>query len=118
MARGIRRTLPLTEEERRALERARDHDPRPYYRERCAALVKVADGQSARQVALEGLHKVRDPETVCDWLDAYEADGPAGLVQRPRGHRGFSPRAGGAPDRDGAAPAGGARPRPRALAPG
>ena len=102
MSRGIQRTLRLTEEERCALARGRDHDPRPYYRERCAAVLKVADGQSARQVALQGLHKARDPETVCDWLDAYERAGLAGLVQRPRGHRGFSPSAGRGARRTGA----------------
>ncbi len=44
MARGTRRTLALTEEQRRELERARDHDPRPYYRERFGAVLKVAGG--------------------------------------------------------------------------
>ena len=103
MTRGIQRTLVLTEEQRRELERARDHDQRAYFRERCAAVLKVAGGQSARPVALalRGLHKPRDPDTVYAWLNAYEAAGLTGLAQRPRGHRGFSPSAGRAtpPDR-------------------
>jgi hypothetical protein len=95
-------TLELTEQARGALVRGRDRDPRPYYRERCAALLKVAAGQSPRQVALGGLGRRRKPETVRGWLAAYRDGGLAGLVQRGRGHRGFSPSAGGAAGRDGA----------------
>jgi hypothetical protein len=98
-------TLELTEEARAALVRARDRDPRPYFRERCAALVKIAGGQSARQVALGGLGRRRKPDTVRAWQAAYLAGGLAGLAQLPRGHRGFSPCAGGGAGRDGAAAA-------------
>jgi hypothetical protein len=84
-------TLELTEEARTALVRGRDRDPRPYFRERCAALLKIAAGQSPRQVALGGLGKRRKPDTVRGWLHAYWAGGLPALVQRPRGHRGFSP---------------------------
>ena len=35
-----RRTLHLTDEQRRTLVDYRDHDRRPYLRERCAALTK------------------------------------------------------------------------------
>ena len=38
----------------------RDHEPRPYIRERCAALLKVADGQAAHSVAHHSLLKPRD----------------------------------------------------------
>jgi hypothetical protein len=95
-------TLELSEAQRGALVRGRDRDPRPYYRERGAALLKVAGGQSPRQVALHGLGRRRKPETVRGWLAAYHSGGPAALVQRERGHRGFSPSAGGAAGRDGA----------------
>jgi len=95
-------TLTLTAAARAALVRARDRDPRPYLRERAAAAVKVADGQSARRVALGGLGRRRKPDTVRGWLDAYRDGGLAGLVQRPRGHRGFSPCAGGPAGGDGA----------------
>jgi Winged helix-turn helix len=80
-----RRPLVLTPEARARLERARDHDPRPYVRERCAALVKVADGQTAHAVALHGLLKRRDPDTVYWWLDLYEHEGLAGLARRRHG---------------------------------
>ena len=91
------RTLALTAAQRAELEQARDRDPRPYLRERAAALLKVAGGPSPRQVALAGLHRPRRPKTVCGWLDAYARGGLAGLVQRPRRARGFSPCAGGGP---------------------
>jgi Helix-turn-helix domain len=87
------RTLTLTQAEREALERMRDHDPTPYKRERAAAILKIAQGAIAEQVARTGLHKPRDPDTVRSWLDRYLAAGPAGLTIRPgRGRKpAFSP---------------------------
>lgn len=61
----LARTLTLTPAGRAALERGRDRDPRPYFRERCAALLNVADGASPRWVARRGLHRPRQPKTVC-----------------------------------------------------
>ena len=57
-----KRTLELSEAEREELIGHRDHDGRPQVRERCAALLKIADGQSAHEVAQHGLLKARDPE--------------------------------------------------------
>ena len=68
----LRRTLELTDSQRHDLQHYRDHDPRPYVRERCAALLKIAEGQSAHAVARHGLLKPRDPDTVYDWLNWYE----------------------------------------------
>ncbi len=68
----LRRTLDLTEQQRQELLHYRDHDPRPYVRERCAALLKIADGQSPHAVARHGLLKPRDPDTVYGWLNWYE----------------------------------------------
>ena len=96
------RTLTLTPAQRAELEATRAHNQRPYLRERAAALLKVADGQSGRQVALHGLLTRRKPDTLYRWLDAYAHGGLQGLVQRPRGHRGFSPSAGRAGGGDGA----------------
>ena len=70
-----RRTLELTASQRQDLEHYRDHDRRPYVRERCAALLKIADGQSPHAVAREGLHKPRDPDTIYNWLNCYECYG-------------------------------------------
>ena len=47
----LRRTLDLTDSQRQDLLHYRDHDPRPYVRERCAALLKIAAGQSPHAVA-------------------------------------------------------------------
>ena len=80
-----RRTLALTEEQHQELVRLRDHDRRPYVRERGAALLKIADGQSPHQVATHGLLKPRDPDTVYAWLDHYQASGTAGLIAHPQG---------------------------------
>ena len=63
----------------------RAHDPRPYVRERCAALVKIADGMSPHAVAQRGLLTTRDPDTVYGWLATYEAHGLAGVIARQHG---------------------------------
>ena len=86
-----RRTLDLSAEQRAELEHVRDRDGRAYLREMAGALLKIADGHSARQVALTGLLRARKPETVCGWLDRYRADGLTGLVHRPRRGGGISP---------------------------
>jgi len=79
------RRISLTEEQRQELVRLRDHDPRPYVRERGAAVLKIAEGQSAHRVATSGLLKPRDPDTIYAWLDRYEAEGAAGLIAHPHG---------------------------------
>ncbi len=85
------RTLVLTPAQRTELEQARDQDRRPYLREYAAALLKIADGATAHAVARSGLLKPRAPDTVYRWLGAYQSGGLAGLVHKPRGHRGRSP---------------------------
>jgi hypothetical protein len=88
------RTVVLTAGQRAELVRVRDREARPYLRERAGAVLKIAAGWSPRRVAREGLARPRQAKTVNGWLDAYAAGGVAGLVQRARGHRGFSPCAG------------------------
>ena len=80
-----RRTLSLTEEQRQELLRLRDHDARPYVRERGAALLKIAAGDTAHRVAKRGLLKPRDPDTLYSWLDLYQASGAQGLIAHPQG---------------------------------
>jgi hypothetical protein len=77
--------LTLTDPQRRELMQARDHDPRPYVRERCAAILKIADGHTPHWVARHGLLKPRDPDSVYAWLNRYQADGLAGLVAGQQG---------------------------------
>lgn len=83
------RELRLEPLEQQELERIRDHDPRPYLRERAAALLKVAGGMNAFRVAQEGLHKPRHPETILIWLNEYE--NTRQLRPRPATRRAFSP---------------------------
>jgi transposase len=80
-----RRTLTVSAGQREELVAHRDHDPRPYVRERCAALVKIAAGMSPHAVAQRGLLRARDPDTVYGWLTAYEARGLAGVIARQHG---------------------------------
>ena len=87
-------TLELSAEQRQELERTRDRDKRAYMREYAAALLKIADGQSANQVAQFGLNKKRDPDTLYRWLRKYKSGGLSALVHKQRGHRGFSPSRG------------------------
>jgi transposase len=85
-----RRTLELSEPQRQQLEEHRDHDPRPWVRERCAALLKIADGMAPYAVARHGLLKPRKPDTVYEWLNWYEMQGFWSVVHFPHGghHRG------------------------------
>jgi transposase len=73
-------TICLTKEQQEQLEQIRDTDKRPYMRERAAALLKIAEGTTPRQVALNGLHKPRQPDTVYHWVKRYLDKGIAGLV--------------------------------------
>ncbi len=80
--------LELTEEQRGELEDLRDHDQRPYIRERAAALLKVAGGWSGRKTAHQGLLKPRYKETVCAWIRRYQSEGRAGLeIRKGRGRK-------------------------------
>ena len=81
----VRRTLSLTEEQRQELHQLRDHDSRPDVRERAAAILKIADGQSPHRVARSGLLKPRDPDSVYAWVGRYQAEGVAGLIAHPHG---------------------------------
>ena len=83
----------LTREQQQELEQARDGHPKAYVREAAAAILKVAAGQSARQVALKGLLRVRDPESISSWIERYQHAGIKGLVVRQgRGRKAaFSP---------------------------
>ena len=46
--------LALSDEQRCEVVATRDHAAQPYLRERAAALLKIADGQSIRAVAASG----------------------------------------------------------------
>lgn len=86
-------TILLTPEQRRELEYARDHHRLPYVRERCAAILKIADGMSGREVALHGLLRRRKADTVYAWFHRYARAGIEGLkIRAGRGRKpAFSP---------------------------
>ena len=87
------RHVKLSAEQRAELIETRDNSPKPYMRERCAAILKVADGIPGSKVAMYGLLKVRKEETVYEWLNRYGQDGIEGLKIKPgRGRKpAFSP---------------------------
>ena len=80
-----RRTLSLTETQQHELLHHRDHDARPYVRERCAALLRIANGLAPHAVAVRGLLRGRHPDTVYAWLDHYVAEGLAGVLAHQQG---------------------------------
>ena len=85
--------VSLDAEQQRELLKVREHHPRPYVRERAAAILKVASGQPVCQVAAHGLLRPRQPETVSTWISRYLAGGVAALsVKEGRGRKpAFSP---------------------------
>lgn len=85
----------LTPAQQRDLQHIRDRDHHPYLRERAAAILKVAAGQSASEVAYTALLRRHQPETISKWCKAYLNDGRAGLLVKPgRGRKpAFSPSA-------------------------
>lgn len=78
-------TLTLAEEERAKLQSIRDHDTRPWARERCAAMLKIANGNSPHWVARKGLLKERDPDTLYFWFELYQQGGIQTLLTRQPG---------------------------------
>lgn len=85
--------LELSDEQRQALEAVRDRSPKAYLRERAAALLKIAAGESGLQVAEHGLLKRRKADTVYEWVQRYRAGELEGLTMTAgRGRKpAFSP---------------------------
>lgn len=80
------RIIILNEEEEEELKKIRDKDPKPYFREKAAAILKIASGMSANSVAKFGLLKKRKPDTIYDWLNDWETNGISSFaVQKGRG---------------------------------
>src|SRR5690242_499319 len=87
--------LELTAEQYAELNHAAGHHPKPYMRERCAALRKLADGWLMSEIAHSGLLTQHSPDTIHDWLLRYKAHGIDGLlIEKGRGRKpSFSPSA-------------------------
>lgn len=83
----------LTESERQALLQLRDHAPKPYLRERAAAVLKSAEGVPIMEIAAKRLLRKRKPDTVRRWLKRFAEAGLAGLNNKPGAGRkpAFSP---------------------------
>ena len=89
-----KRLIPiLSDDDRLALTELRDRSEKPYLRERAGALLKLADEQTASQIASSGLLKKRYYETVSDWFHRFQSEGIEGLkIKRGRGRKSaFSP---------------------------
>src|SRR5258708_22697937 len=86
-----KRTLFLSGPERLTLEQARDHHPKPYVRERAAALLYIAAGRTPYALSRQGLLKAHKADTLYRWLNAYARRGLSGLYQFAPRPRGFSP---------------------------
>jgi transposase len=86
--------IELSEAERTTLEEIRDAHPKAYMRERASAILKIAEGQSGRQVALHGLLRRRWPKAVYRWVERYRQGGVEGLeISSGRGRKtSFSPK--------------------------
>src|SRR5258706_2123914 len=83
-----RRHVILSEEQEQKVRHCRDHHDLPYMRMKAAAILKVAAGQTIKQVALTGLNKPVTQECVSEWISRYEQEGLAGLrVQAGRGRK-------------------------------
>lgn len=85
--------LDLDDHEREKLVYIRDHHEKPYMRERSAAVLKIAAGASAAEVARNGLLRSRRPNTVRGWFHRYVEEGIEGLhIREGRGRKpAFSP---------------------------
>lgn len=82
------RQVILSKEQKQELMQARDHHAKAYVRVKAAAILKVAAGQSVRQVAAHGLLKAVKEEVVGGWIDRYLDEGlPGLLVRKGRGRK-------------------------------
>jgi len=81
-------SLLLTPQQKEELMYLRERDAHPYMRERAAALLKIAAGQSGLKVATTGLLKPRDPDTIYEWVTRYQTEGIEGLkIRSGRGRK-------------------------------
>lgn len=80
--------IDLTANERKELIEMRDTHAKPHMRERATAILKIAAGESGRQVALNGLLKKRKPETLYEWVRRWREEGIEGLyIREGRGRK-------------------------------
>jgi transposase len=73
-------TLTLKPDERSLLQKLVNSHPKAYLRQRAAALLKIADGDSVNHVAHHGLLRRFRHKTVSTWLKRYQTQGFQGLL--------------------------------------
>jgi len=85
--------VQLNESQAAELEKVRHQHPKAYMRERAAAVLKLAEGETVTVVAEKGLLTRHEPETVHHWIKNYLAHGLQGWdIQSGRGRKAaFSP---------------------------
>jgi transposase len=85
--------LMLTSAQRKCLLRLRDHNDRPYMRERASAILKLSDGTPMMVLARSGLLRPRARQTIHRWVSRFLEEGEEGLlVKAGRGRKpAFSP---------------------------
>lgn len=89
--------LELNESQKQELRTTRDHAQAAYLRERAAAILKIAEGQTITEIAATGLLKTRQHETVRAWVTRYLQEGLTGLkIKSGRGRKAafFPPKPG------------------------
>ncbi len=84
-----KRLIPiLSDDEFQQLTDLRDHSPKPHLRERASAILKLAEGSTASEIASDGLLRKRYYETVSDWFHRFQTAGIEGLkIKTGRGRR-------------------------------
>jgi hypothetical protein len=85
--------VELSEGQEAELEKVRHQHPKAFMRERAAAVLKVAQGETVTAVAEKGLLTRHEPETVHQWIKNYLAHGlQRWEIQSGRGRKAaFSP---------------------------
>jgi hypothetical protein len=89
-----KRLIPqVTNEQKTVLEDLLHHSPKPYLRERASAILKLAQTQTASEIAASGLLRKRHRETVATWFHRFQSEGIKGLeIRAGRGRKpAFSP---------------------------
>ncbi|MDR6565032.1 MULTISPECIES: helix-turn-helix domain-containing protein [unclassified Arcicella] len=82
----MRLIVTLSDSQEQELQDLVIHHPKAYIREKAAAILKIAQGQSGVDVAQNGLLRKRRKNTVYDWVHRYQAEGISGLlVKKGRG---------------------------------
>lgn len=74
--------VELSSEQIAELSTVRSRHPKPYVRERAAAILKLHAGEHIEDIARHGLLKRHETETISGWAKRYLAEGVAGLLVR------------------------------------